>query len=190
VAQQKRTAEIFEKLSRGNFICSNAVQNEERYLYQYIEENQEALQSTFLEIGYELQGGNNFYFFSKSNESSQGKEKKIEKALRWLDVLAFFTSFRKDLCRGARFSPHDILQQLDVNLALKDQLTQLSKRSASDKNYQEMLLSLLKELQREGFIDVENDLSQTWKILDAWDYMEQLVLAVNILDDNAQTTDS
>lgn len=190
MTQNKRTAEIFEKLSRGNFICSNAVQNEERYLYQYIEENQDELQSTFLEVGYQLECGNNFYYFSKCNESNAGKEKKIEKALRWLDVLAFFTTFRKDLCRGARFSPHDILQQLDVNLALKDQLTALSKRSASDKNYHEMLMSLLKELQREGFIDVENDLNQIWKILDAWDYMEQLVMAVNIIDDNEQTTDA
>ena len=188
MAQHKRTAEIFEQLSRGHFICSNAVQANERYLYQYIEENQEALQTTFLEIGYQLECGNNYYYLSKSSETTQSKERKIEKALRWLDVLAFFTTFRKDLGRGARFSPHDILQQLDVNLALKDQLTQLSKRSASDKNYQDMLMSLLKELQREGLVDVENDLSQTWKILDAWDYMEQLVLAVNILDDNEETT--
>ena len=27
------------------------------------------------------------------------------------------------------------------------------------------------------------ELYQTWKLLDAWDYMEQLVMAVNIFDE-------
>jgi len=35
-------------------------------------------------------------------------------------------------------------------------------------------------LRSEGFIELENETTQTWKLLDAWDYMEQLVMAVNI----------
>ena len=177
-----RTAEIFDILSKGQFICSNAIDSQRRHLYQHIEENFDELEHKFREIGYQLENGNNYYYFSRTNESNQNVEGKIEKALRWLDILAFFTTFRKDLCRGARFQPYDILRQIEINLSLKEQLADLQKRTNPGKNYQEMLNDLIKEIQKEGFIDLENEMEQTWKILDSWDYMEKLVMAVNIQD--------
>lgn len=181
-----RTSEIFDILCKGQFVCSNAIDSQRRHLYQYIEENFEELEPKFREIGYQLEDGNNYYYFSRPNESNQNVESKIEKALRWLDILAFFTTFRKDLCRGARFQPYDILKQVEINLSLKEQLADLQKRTNPGKNYQEMLNDLIKEIQKEGFIDLENEMDQTWKILDSWDYMEKLVMAVNIQEDETQ----
>ncbi|WP_319481256.1 hypothetical protein [uncultured Draconibacterium sp.] len=178
-----RTAEIFDILSKGQFICSNAINSQRRYLYQYIEENIDELEPKFIDIGYQLENGNNYYYFSRPNESTQNVENKIEKGLRWLDILAFFTTFRKDLCRGARFKLFDILQQIDINMSLKEQLTDLQKRTNPSRNYQEMLNDLIREVQKEGFIDLENEMDQTWKIMDSWDYMEKLVMAVNIQDE-------
>lgn len=182
-----RTAEIFDILSKGQFICSNAIESQRRHLYQYIEENFDDLEPKFREIGYQLEDGNNYYYFSRPNESNQNVENKIEKALRWLDILSFFTTFRKDLCRGARFKLFDILKQVDINFSLKEQLTDLQKRTNPGKNYQEMLSDLIREVQKEGFIDLENEMDQTWKILDPWDYMEKLVMAVNIQDNENKT---
>lgn len=181
-----RTSEIFDILSKGQFVCSNAIDSQRRHLYRYIEENFEELEPKFREIGYQLEDGSNYYYFSRPNESNQNVESKIEKALRWLDILAFFTTFRKDLCRGARFQPYDILRQVEINLSLKEQLADLQKRTNPGKNYQEMLNDLIKEIQKEGFIDLENEMDQTWKILDSWDYMEKLVMAVNIQEDETQ----
>jgi Condensin complex protein MksE len=177
-----KTADVFEALSRGAFICSNAVKTQERYLYQYVEEHEARLRDVFMEIGYRLETGNNYYFFSRVKEDQQSKERKVEKALRWLDILAFFTTYRKDLCRGARFSPHEIAAQFDVNSSLKDQLTSLQ-RGRGEKNYAEQLDTLLGELRREGFIELENEVGQMWKILDAWDYLERMVMAVNIFEE-------
>lgn len=179
----QRTAEIFDILSKSQFICSNAIDPNRRYLYQYTEEHFEELGLKFTEIGYQLEEGNNYYYFSRPNESNQNVENKIEKALRWLDILAFFTTYRKDLCRGARFQPFDILQQLEINLTLKEQLTDLQKRTNPLRNYQEMLNDLIREMQKEGFIDLENEMEQNWKVLDSWDYMEKLIMAVNIQDE-------
>ena len=181
-----RTAEIFDILSKGQFVCSNAIDSQRRHLYKYIEENFDELEPKFREIGYQLEDGSNYYYFSRPNESNQNVESKIEKALRWLDILAFFTTFRKDLCRGTRFQPYDILKQVEINLSLKEQLADLQKRTNPGKNYQEMLNDLIKEVQKEGFIDLENEMDQIWKILDSWDYMEKLVMAVNIQDDETQ----
>ncbi|WP_339737624.1 hypothetical protein [uncultured Sunxiuqinia sp.] len=184
-----RTAEIFDILSKGQFICSNAIDSQRRHLYEYVEENFEDLESKFREIGYQLEDGNNYYYFSRPNESNQNVENKIEKALRWLDILAFFTTYRKDLCRGARFKLFDILKQIDINLSLKEQLADLQKRSTPGKNYQEMLNDLIKEMQKEGFVDLENEMEQTWKILDSWDYMEKMVMAVNIQEGEHQSNE-
>jgi len=179
-----RTAEIFDILSKGQFISSNAVDESRRYIYQYLEENFDELSLKFEEIGYQLNSGNNYYYFSKPNENNQGVENKIEKALRWLNILAFFSTFRKDLCRGARFSAYDILPQIETNLALKEQLTDLQKRHSNDKPHHEKLNDLLKEMQKEGFIDLENEMEQLWRVLDAWEYMEKLVMAVNIYNND------
>lgn len=179
-----RTAETFEILSKGQFICSNAIDSHRRNLYRFIEENFDDLESKFSEIGFQLEDGYNYYYFSRPGESTQNVENKIEKALRWLDILAFFTTFRKDLCRGARFRLIDILGQADINLTLKEQLKDLQKKTSSGKNYQDMLNELLREVQKEGFIDLENEMDQTWKVLDSWDYMEKLVIAVNIQEED------
>ncbi len=68
-------------------------------------------------------------------------------------------------------------------------MTDLQKRSVQGKNYLEMLSDLIKEMQKEGFIDLENEMDQTWKILDSWDYMEQMVMAVNIQDEEKNKTE-
>ena len=183
-----RTSEIFDILSKGNFICSNAVDNQQRYLYTYLEEHFDDLEPKFREIGFQLEEGNYYYYFSRITESNPNVESKIEKALRWLDILAFFTTFRKDLCRGARFKPLDILNQVEINLPMKEQLQNLQKKSVAGKNYQEILTDLLKEMQKEGFIDLENEMEQTWKILDSWNYLEKMVTAVNIQEENESDT--
>ncbi len=177
-----RTAEVFEVLSRGGFICSNSVKPGGRYLYQYVEEHEEKLTDTFFEIGFRLEAGNNYYYFSRESEDQQSRERKVVKALRWLDILAFFSTYNKSLCRGARITPHEIAAQLEINSSLKDQLAGLRKGSAA-KNHAEQLDALFNDLKREGFIELENETSQTWKLLDVWDYMEQLVMAVSILDE-------
>lgn len=141
------------------------------------------MRETFADVGYRLEAGNNFYYFSKDREGQQSKERKISRALRWLDILAFFTTYRKDLCRGARLSPHEIAGLLDLNSSLKDQLAALQ-RGNGKRNYAEQLDALFAELKKEGFIALENEAGQVWKILDAWDYMEQLVMAVNITEDD------
>ena len=180
--KKTRTAELFDILSKGQFISSNAVDEDRRYSYKYLEENQEKLSQKFEEVGFQLNSGNNYFYFSKPNETNQGVENKIEKALRWLNILAFFTNFRKDLCRGVRFSAYDVLPQIELNLALKEQLNDLQKRNGSQKTHRDKLNDLLKEMQKEGFIDIENEMDEQWKVLDAWEYMEKMVMAVNIYE--------
>ena len=179
-----RSAEIFDFLSKANFLSSNTSNVHKKGMYKYIEEKYESLKDLYLQVGYNLEEGNNYYYFSKANDTGQNIEQKIEKALRWLDLQAFFITFKSNFVRGERFGSSEIVNQIDLNMSLKEQLLMLFEKKTKDlKNYKSMVDDLLKELSKEGFIELENEMNQTWKILDAWDYLEQMVSAVNLIDE-------
>jgi len=185
-----KSDKIFDWLSKGNFISSNAVDQDLRHYYAIIEENFSALYQLYEQVGYSLEEGNNYYHFGKKDElqNSQSVEKKIEKAHKWIDMMAFFTTYDPSFTRGYRFSPSDVLRQINVNVELKEQLDQLSDRtSKKDGNYRDILDSVLKNLRDEGFIDLENERTQTYKVLDAWHYLEQMVMAVNISEEETDS---
>ncbi len=185
-----KSDKIFDWLSKGNFISSNAVDQDLRHYYAIIEENFSALYQLYEQVGYSLEEGNNYYHFGKKDElqNSQSVEKKIEKAHKWIDMMAFFTTYDPSFTRGYRFSPSDVLRQINVNVELKEQLDQLSGRtSKKDGNYRDILDSVLKNLRDEGFIDLENERTQTYKVLDAWHYLEQMVMAVNISEEETDS---
>jgi len=185
-----KSDKIFDWLSKGNFISSNAVDQDLRHYYAIIEDNFSALYQLYEQVGYTLEEGNNYYYFGKKDElqNSQSVEKKIEKAHKWIDMMAFFTTYDPSFTRGYRFSPSDILRQINVNVELKEQLEQLSEQtSKKTSNYRDILDSVLKTLKDEGFIDLENERTQTYKVLDAWHYLEQMVMAVNISEDEEES---
>jgi predicted DNA-binding protein len=185
-----KSDKIFDWLSKGNFISSNAVDQELRHYYAIIEDNFSDLYQLYEQVGYTLEEGNNYYYFGKKDElqNSQSAEKKIEKAHKWIDMMAFFITYEPSFTRGYRFSPSEILQQINVNVELKEQLDQLSDRtSKKNSNYRDILDSVLRNLRDEGFIDLENERTQTYKVLDAWHYLEQMVMAVNIREDETDS---
>jgi hypothetical protein len=185
-----KSDKIFDWLSKGNFISSNAVEKNLRHYYAIIEENFSGLYQLYEQVGYSLEEGNNYYYFAKKDElpNSQSVEKKIEKAHKWIDMMAFFTTYDPSFTRGYRFSPSDVLRQINVNVELKEQLDQLSDRTTrKNSNYRDILDGVLKTLRDEGFIDLENERTQTYKVLDALHYLEQMVMAVNISEDETDT---
>ena len=64
----KQTGEIFELLSKGEFICSNASDDRTRKLYDIIDDkdNFEALTEYFDAINFKLERGDEFFYFSKT----------------------------------------------------------------------------------------------------------------------------
>ncbi|MFW5721237.1 MAG: condensin complex protein MksE [bacterium] len=185
-----KSAEIFEWLSKGNFISSNAIDKDIQNYYTIIENNFSSLYELYEQVGYTLEEGNNYYYLAKIDETKQLKsaEYKIEKAKKWIDIMAFFTTFDPAFTRGYRFSPSNILQEVEVNLDLKEQLEELNNHtSQKSNNYLDILNSVLKNMKDEGFIDLENERSQTYKVLDAWHYLEQMAMAVDIAENEDET---
>lgn len=176
----KQTAEIFEILSKGRFICSNSSDESIRKLYDVIAEgdNFNDLYDYFYTINFILEEGDEFYYLSRI-ESKAELERKIETAFRWIDIVDFFKAFDNSFSSGFRFQPSDILVKLNVDAVLKDKLEGL-KRWSKRENYKESVEQIIKMLTDGGFSELENEILNEYKVLSSFKYLEELINSINI----------
>ncbi len=174
----KQTAHIFEKLSKGQFICSNASNDEERRWYNVIEEYYEDLTDYFKAINFSLEKGNEYFYFTRT-EARADLERKIEAAYRWIDILDFFKTFETTFGAGYRFTPSDILVRVNVDATLKNKLENLKKYSKED-TYKSSIEKIIDMLRKDNFIEKENEINDTYKVLTSFAYLEELILSINI----------
>ena len=73
----KQTAEIFEILSKGDFISSNSTLQNHQRLYDLIEENFTEFYEYFKAINLLLQQGDEYFYFSRE-ESKTDLARKLE----------------------------------------------------------------------------------------------------------------
>ena len=178
-----QTAEIFKILSKGQFINSNSPDKKIADLYKIIEDEQnfDNLYDYFLNINFVLERGNEYYYFSRP-ETKTDLEKKIETAFKWIDIVDFLKTFRNDFGSGVRFSSSDILVQMKTDADLETKLDGL-KKYADKTTHQEIIERILKILADDSFIEMENPITQQYKVLASFNYLEQLILSINIPDE-------
>ena len=162
----KQTAEIFELLSKGGFISSDSTDPHIRQLYNQIDGNLTELYEHYASI--------NFFL-----ETRAELERKLEIAMRWIDVLDFVKTYDNAFAPGFRFQPSDILVRLKLDAELKEKLGGLKKYTGKEKQ-DEILEKVLNDLKRDGFIELENEITSTYKVVAAFNYLEELVTCINI----------
>src|SRR5690554_3784070 len=177
----KYTSEIFEILRRGRFICSNSPDDHIKMLYNILEEEEtfNELQNYFFHINYQLEHGNEYFYFSRM-ETNTDLDRKLNKAFRWIDLLDFLKTFDPSFDVGFRFSPAEITNQLKNNADLKNKLDNLKSIGADKKNYSERVKKVIEQLVKDDFVSLENEMSETYKVLTSFNYLKELVTAINI----------
>ena len=76
--------EIFDILSRGGFICSDSVNRQTKLMYDAIEDNYEQYREYYRGVGFNLESGNGYYYFSR-DESRVELESKLDRFTKWID---------------------------------------------------------------------------------------------------------
>ena len=182
----KYTSEIFEVLRRGQFICSNSPNDDMQTLYKILEDEDtfDDLYEYFYKINYILEQGDEFFYFSRS-EKNTDLERKIEKAFGWIDILDFFKTFDSSFDVGFRFTPSEIHNQLKNNADLKTKLDNLKKESIDKKNYLDRIKKLIEKLEKDNYLTLENEISETYKVLTSFNYLKDLVNTINIPEEIA-----
>src|SRR3990172_4397220 len=99
-----QTGEIFEILSKGQFISSNSADHNLRKLYDIIndENNFDELCDYFQAINFILERGDEYFFFSKSEIKAE-LDRKIEIAYKWIDILDFLKAYDNSFGSNFRF---------------------------------------------------------------------------------------
>ncbi len=180
----KQTADIFDILSKGQFICSNSTDEAIRKLYSAIEEeeNFDYLHDYFLSIHFILEKGDEYYYFSRE-ENKVDIERKIEQAFKWIDILDFLKTFDNAFGSGYRFAPSSILVKLNMDAGLKTKLEALKKYSGGKEKHVEIIEKILEFLEKDKFIELENMITHQYKVLSSFNYLEQLIMTINISED-------
>ncbi len=180
-----QTADIFKILSKGQFISSNSSDKNISNLYNIIddEENFENLYDYFVSINFVLEKGDEYFYFSRP-ETKVDLEKKIEKVFEWIDIIDFFKTYDNAFSAGIRFSPADILSRIKTDAELETKLEKLKKHTDRTK-HQEILDKILKKLADDTYIEIENEITNQYKVLASFRYLEQLILTINIPEDVA-----
>ncbi len=181
MSMPKQTGQVFELLSRGQFICANSSTENIRHLYSIIEDRFDELYEYFFSVNFVLERGDDFFYFSRS-ETKIDLERKIETAYKWIDIVDFFKTFESSFGPGFRFTPSDILVRLNVDALLKNKLEGLRKYS-SEETYADSLRKIIRMLCNESFFELENELTDQYKVLSSFRYLEELILSINIPED-------
>lgn len=178
-----QTADIFKILSKGQFISSNSSNKTVANLYKVIEEepNFENLSDYFLCINFTLEKGDEYYYFSRQ-ENKVDLETKLDAAFRWIDIIDFLKTYDNSFSSGYRFTPSEILVRVKIDAELETKLEGLKKHTDREK-HQDILDKILKKLIDDTFIELENDITNQYKVLASFKYLEQLILTINIPDE-------
>ncbi len=168
-------------LGRGQFLCSDSADADNRKLYNIVDNAYDELYQYFEAIGFVLERGDEYFYFSRK-EARADLERKIEQAYRWIDIVDFFKAYNNAFSAGFRFTPSDVEVQLRMDANLKDKLETL-RRITGDGSYSERIRSLINELVRQSYAELENEISQQYKVVAAFRYIEQLIVSISISEE-------
>ena len=172
----KQASEIFAVLSRGHFISSNGSKGK---LYDIInaQETYPLLKELFSHTGFVLEHGHNYYYFSQPDEPNLSVEKKLEQFAYYIDVMDFFSSMDQKPTVGTRYRSTQIAEECFSNERLKQKIVALSRREKMVDKVSE----IANDMALSGFFEQEDE--DTYKVMDAIHYLEQVISLITIEDD-------
>ncbi|MBI2723235.1 MAG: hypothetical protein HYX39_13760 [Bacteroidetes bacterium] len=179
----KQTHDIFAIMARGHFISSNGTKDGMNRLYDIINntENFDRLQAYFNVIRYNIERGNNYFYFSRLNEANSLIEQKLETFERYIDVIDLFASMDNKITIGSRFRPSEIAEECNANVRLKQKLQKIPMYRS------ETLLNKVRDIcnlmTRDSFLELEDEQSESYKVLDAYTYLLDMINAISIYEE-------
>lgn len=184
----KQTHDIFAIMARGHFISSNGTRDGMGRLYDIINnpENFDRLQAYFNVIRYNIERGNNYFYFSKTSEANSIIEKKLETFERYIDVIDLFASMDNKITIGSRFRPSEIAEECNANVRLKQKLQKIPMYRS------ETLLNKVRDIcdlmTRDSFLELEDEQTESYKVMDAYSYLLDMINSIAIYEEGNEET--
>jgi tetratricopeptide (TPR) repeat protein len=183
----KQTHDIFAIMARGHFISSNGSKDNMGRLYDIIAnpDNFDRLQAYFNVIRYNIERGNNYFYFSRLHEANSLIEQKLETFERYIDVIDLFASMDNKITIGSRFRPSEIAEECNANVRLKQKLQKIPMYRS------ETLLNKVRDIcnlmTRDSFLELEDENTESYKVMDAYTYLMDMINAISIYEETTGT---
>ena len=172
------TKEIFDILSKGGFISRNSISQLRSHIYDAIEDDYESYLEYFRGIGFQLEVGNGYYYFSRTENKVELADK-VQRLALWIDRVDFLKTFNNIFGPGFSFRKSNILEKFSSDIELKDKARKLYPQL---KPNDDKIDKLLTDLERLGFVELENELDGTYKVTSAFHYIEELIDCLTIIE--------
>ncbi|MEO0896332.1 MAG: hypothetical protein AAFY71_08045 [Bacteroidota bacterium] len=172
-----QSAEIFERLSKGLFISHNNPSGPTQNYFELIQKHEETYTAYFKLIGFQLEKGKGYYYFSKPETKSQ-IEDKLEKLYRYLDSLEILYMLLPELGVGDSIVIPELTSKLDTDPVLKQKLMKLPLKGGVDAPLERLSL-LCKNLEKESFLSMTQENPEQYLVLDAFLYLIQLIKRID-----------
>jgi hypothetical protein len=129
----------------------------------------------------------NFFYFAKLSEPNSEIEKKLERFERYIDIIDLFASMDNKIGVGSRFRPSEIAEECNANVRLKQKLQKIPLyRSETLHNKVREICDLMS---RDSYLELEDEKSESYKVLDSYNYLLDVINSVAIYEDNGMNSD-
>lgn len=180
----KYIQQVFDRLSRGGFISSDSVDESARNIFLDIEDHKNDYSGYFEQIGFILEEGTGFFYFSR-RESKTALVDKLKRFGHWIDILDFLKAWEPALGPGFTFIHADLMIKIDSDIELREKAKSLYENKVKN---DEICDRLMEELSRQGFIEQLDDVAQRYQVTAAYRYLEDMVelIAFNEEDEKSE----
>lgn len=168
---------LFARLCRGeNLILSRNGPAEDADLFRQVEAAEVPCRDYFMPLGFRLEPGDGFYFFSLEDESTTTVEDKIVRMIRMVRLLDFLSTNIESFSEGVVFSAPNLTSRCQGDSRAERFLHENSAGS----NRAEQVESLLMRLQRQGYLSVADPQRQEYRVLSAINYLFDLADRIDL----------
>lgn len=176
----KYIKQIFERLSRGGFISSDSTQEEMKQLFIDIEDNLMAYRQYYKEIGFLLEEGNGYFYFSRQESKTQLMDKLVRLG-HWIDILDFLKAWEPIFGPGYTFSKATLTIKAEADIDLQQKASGLYEKKD---NLPDIVEKLVEEMQKASFLELTNEKTGQYRVVAAYGYLEDLVNLITLDDNN------
>lgn len=174
----KYTQEIFETLSKGHFICANSPDKQQLRLYDACENATDNLREYFAPLGFNLEMGLGYFYFSKELNEQQ-TETKLENIMVLLDLVHLMLQFDENFSVNYRTSPIALAAHARDNIVIRTMIEKL--KGFSSKDISKACDDIFKRLEKDGFIALEDEYERRYVVLSAYNYLKDFFNAIQEL---------
>lgn len=170
----KFSKEIFDSLSRGEFLSQNAATVERRQMYSDVDECWQDYYKLYAAIGFTLERGKNCFYFSRPENAPMAKLQQCE---AWIKAADFLTAFNNSFGPNFVFRQSQIVEALSTDVDLKQKAMQLDGEKPMPI---EKVANLLKALTKKTFIEKIDEETEKYRVTDAYSYIMDMIECITI----------